>query len=130
MHPLSAGVAVPIFALAATGIPRQPLVTHSGDAIAIDVVGGLLVGKVAGIFGGARLAVRLRLGSLPEDVAWGDVVPVAVLGAIGYTVSLLITRLAFSDVAAEERSAAAVFAASVLASGLAVVLLRRRSRAT
>ena len=60
---------------------------------------------------------------------WGDVVPVAILGAIGYTVSLLLARLAFTDVAAQERAAAAVLGASVLASILAVVLLRRRSRA-
>ena len=52
----------------------------------------------------------------------------AMLGAIGYTVSLLISRLAFSDVGAEERSAAAVLVASVLASLIAVVLLRRRPR--
>jgi len=57
------------------------------------------------------------------------VVPVAILGAIGYTVSLLLARLAFTDVAAQERAAAAVLGASVLASILAVVLLRRRSRA-
>jgi NhaA family Na+:H+ antiporter len=57
------------------------------------------------------------------------VLPVAVLGAIGYTVSLLLARLAFTDVAAQERAAAAVLGASVLASILAVVLLRRRSRA-
>jgi len=57
------------------------------------------------------------------------VLPVAVLGAIGYTVSLLLARLAFTDAAAQERAAAAVLGASVLASILAVVLLRRRSRA-
>ena len=84
--------------------------------------------RSSGIFGGARLAVRLRLGTLPDSVTWGDVLPVAMLGAIGYTVSLLISRLAFSDIEAEERSAAAVLVASVLASLIAVVLLRRRPR--
>ena len=77
---------------------------------------------------GARLAVRLRLGALPDSVTWGDAFPVAMLGAIGYTVSLLISRLAFSDIEAEERSAAAVLVASVLALLIAVVLLRRRPR--
>jgi Na+:H+ antiporter, NhaA family len=86
LHHLSAGVAVPIFALAATGIPLAAAGDAFGDAIAIGVFDGLLIGKVAGIFGGAQVAVRLRLGALPEDVRWGDVVPVAVLGAIGYTV--------------------------------------------
>jgi NhaA family Na+:H+ antiporter len=129
LHPVSAGIAIPIFALAATGIPLATAGDALDDKIAIGVFGGLLVGKVVGIFGGARLAVRLGLGALPDRVAWADVLPLAMLGAIGYTVSLLIARLASSDVAAAERSAAAVLAASVLASVLALVLLRRRSRA-
>ena len=128
LHPFSAGVAVPIFALAATGIPLAAAGDALDDRVAIGIFAGLLVGKVVGIFGGARLAVRLRLGTLPENVRWADVLPVAMLGAIGYTVSLLISRLAFSDVAAQERAAAAVLVASVLASLIAVVLLRGRSR--
>ena len=128
LHPISAGVAVPVFALAATGIPLGALGDAVNDEVAVGVFAGLLAGKVIGIFGGARLAVRLGLGALPQDVRWADVLPVAVLGAIGYTVSLLIARLAFTDVAAQERSAAAVLAASVIASLIAVVLLRRRSR--
>ena len=128
LHPLSAGIAVPIFALAAAGISLGAVADAAGDGVAIGIFAGLLVGKVAGIFGGARLAARLGLGQLPESVTWSDVLPVAVLGAIGYTVSLLISRLAFADSAAEERSAAAVLMASVLASLVAVALLRRRSR--
>jgi NhaA family Na+:H+ antiporter len=56
-------------------------------------------------------------------------VPVVILGAIGYTVSLLIAQLALPDVGAQERAAAAVLVASLVAALLAVVLLRRRSRA-
>ncbi len=129
LHPISAGIAVPIFALAATGIPLTAAAGAVTDKIAIAVFVGLMVGKVFGIFGGARLAVMLGVGALPDRVTWSDVLPVAVLGAIGYTVSLLIARLAFDNAAAQERSAAAVLAASVLASAIAVVMLRRRSRA-
>ncbi len=128
LHPISAGFVVPVFALAATGIPLAAAGDALDDRIAIGVFAGLLLGKVMGIFAGARLAVALRLGTLPDDVGWGDVLPVAVLGGIGYTVSLLIARLAFEDVAAQERSAAAVLAASVIASAAALALLRRRSR--
>ena len=127
LHPLSAGVAVPVFALAAAGIPLAAASEAIYDEIAIGVFVGLLVGKVIGIFGGAQLAVRLRVGTLPDRVGWADVLPLAMLGGIGYTVSLLISRLAFTDTAAFERSAASVLAASVLASLVAVVLLRRRS---
>jgi NhaA family Na+:H+ antiporter len=130
LHPVSAGFVVPVFALAATGIPLAAAGDAIDDRIAVGVFAGLLVGKVVGIFGGARLAVALRLGSLPDRVGWGDVLPVAMLGGIGYTVSLLIAQLAFADVAAQERAAAAVLAASVVAATIAVVLLRMRARAT
>ena len=128
LHPISAGVAVPIFALAAAGIPLSAVGEAIDDKVALGVFAGLLVGKVAGILGGAYAAVRMGLGSLPERVGWADVVPVAVLGGIGYTVSLLIAGLALPEAAAE-RSAAAILVAAVFASALAVFLLRRRSRA-
>lgn len=129
LHPVSAGIAVPIFALAATGVPVGALGDALEDNIALGVIAGLLVGKTAGIMGGALVAVRMRLGALPDRVTWADVLPVAVLGGIGYTVSLLITQLAFDDIAAQERVAAAVLTASVVASLLAAVLLRRRANA-
>ena len=128
LHPISAGLAVPVFALAATGISIAAVGDAISDSIAIGIFVGLLLGKLIGILGGARLAVALRLGSLPDRVHWSDVVPIAVLGGIGYTVSLLISELAFDSVDAQERAAAAVLAASVVASGASVVLLRRRSR--
>lgn len=128
VHPFSAGVAVPIFAIAAAGIPLGAAADFPGDPVAMGILLGLLVGKLVGILGGARLAVRLGVGSLPPKVRWGDVVPVALLGGVGYTVSLLIARLSLTDPDAEARAAAAVLVASVLASLGAVVLLRRRSR--
>ncbi len=128
LHPISAGVAVPVFALAASGIPLAAVGGAVTDKVAIAVFFGLLVGKVIGIFGGARLAVALGVGTLPDRVTWSDVLPVAILGAIGYTVSLLIAGLAFDESGAQERSAAAVLAASIIASTIAVVTLRRRSR--
>ena len=62
LHPISAGVAVPVFALAAAGIPLAAAGDALDDAVALGVFAGLLLGKVVGIFGGARLAVRLGLG--------------------------------------------------------------------
>jgi NhaA family Na+:H+ antiporter len=128
LHPASAGFVVPVFALAAAGISLGAVGGAVSDVVAISIFAALLLGKFVGVFGGARLAVRLGVGSLPDEVRWGDVLPVAMLAAIGYTVSLLIAQLAFDDAAAQERAAAAVLAASALASLLAVVMLRRRSR--
>ena len=128
LHPISAGVAVPVFALAAAGISVAAVGDAVDDAIAIGVFAGLIVGKLVGISAGTLLALRLRLGTLPDRVSFADILPLAMLGGIGYTVSLLIARLAFDDPAAAERSAASVLVASVIASVAAVVMLRRRSR--
>ena len=128
LHPVSAGVAVPVFALAAAGIPLAALGDAIDDEVAIGVFLGLLLGKVLGIFGGAWVAVRAGVAALPASVRWGDVLPVAVLGGIGYTVSLLVAQLSLTDEGAQDRAAAAVLAASVTASLVAIVLLRRRAR--
>ncbi|HVF78056.1 MAG TPA: Na+/H+ antiporter NhaA [Solirubrobacteraceae bacterium] len=129
LHPISAGIAVPLFALVAAGIPLATAGDAVTDAIAVGVFAGLLLGKFAGVLGGTWLAVRLKLGSLPAGVGWGDVVPVAVLAGIGYTVSLLIVQLAVPGEQAQQHAATAVLAASVLASLAALVLLRVRTRA-
>jgi NhaA family Na+:H+ antiporter len=129
LHPLSAGIVVPVFALAAAGIPLAAAGEALTDAIALGVFAGLLAGKFLGVLGGAWLAVRAGIGALPDDISWSDVVPVAVLAGIGYTVSLLIVRLSLTDVQAQQRASLAVLAASALASLAALVLLRMRARA-
>jgi NhaA family Na+:H+ antiporter len=130
LHPVSAGVAVPVFALAATGVSISAVGGAAGDQVAVGVFAGLLAGKVIGLYGAARAAAAVRLGALPPGVRWGDFFPIAVLGSIGFTVSLLMSRLAFDDPVREERAAIAILAASVIASVVAAVLLRLRVRAT
>ena len=130
LQPVSAGFAVPVFAVAATGVSLAAAGDAIHDGIAVGVFCGLLIGKVIGVYGGARLAVALRIGELPARTTWADALPVAALASIGYTVSLLIAQLTLPDPAAQERSAAAVLAASLLASLVAIVLLRRQRRTT
>ncbi|MCX5582817.1 Na+/H+ antiporter NhaA [Streptomyces erythrochromogenes] len=129
MHPFSAGVAVPLFALFAAGV------SISGPALAevftspepLGVVIGLVVGKVLGIFVGTYLAARFTKAELNPDLAWADVLGLSVLAGIGFTVALLIGELAFPGAAVGEHVKAAVLIASVTAAVLAGVLLRRRN---
>ncbi|WP_284576578.1 Na+/H+ antiporter NhaA [Streptomyces sp. 2P-4] len=131
VRPLSAGIAVPLFALFSAGVPL------SGGALAevfarpepLGVVLGLVVGKTAGVFGGTWLAARFTRAELNKDLAWPDVLAVSGLAGIGFTVSLLIGELAFADdpVLAEEVKAA-VLVGSLIAAVLAGVLLKLRDR--
>ena len=68
VHPIAAGIAVPIFALAAAGIPFSALGGVASEPIAIGVVCGLVIGKTVGVLGGGALAARLF-----EALAKGEV---------------------------------------------------------
>ncbi|MFJ8061843.1 Na+/H+ antiporter NhaA [Streptomyces sp. NPDC096142] len=130
VRPLSAGLAVPLFALFSAGVAL------SGGALGdvftkpetLGVVLGLLVGKAVGIFGGTWLTARFTRASLSDDLAWPDVFAVASLAGIGFTVSLLIGELAFDgDQMLADEVKAAVLVGSLTAALCATVLLKLRN---
>ncbi|AEY90715.1 sodium/proton antiporter [Streptomyces hygroscopicus subsp. jinggangensis 5008] len=130
VRPLSAGLAVPLFALFSAGV------SISGGALGdlftrpetLGVVLGLVVGKAVGIFGGTWLTVRFTRAQLSEDLAWADVFAVATLAGIGFTVSLLIGELAFEgDAVLTGEVKAAVLTGSLIATACATVLLKLRN---
>ncbi|QNS05524.1 Na+/H+ antiporter NhaA [Streptomyces xanthii] len=130
VRPLSAGLAVPLFALFSAGV------VVSGGALGqvftqpetLGVVLGLVVGKAVGIFGGTWLTARFTKASLSDELAWPDVFAVATLAGIGFTVSLLIDELAFAgDTALTDAVKAAVLTGSLIAAVLAGVLLKIRN---
>jgi NhaA family Na+:H+ antiporter len=130
LQPWSAGLAVPVFALFAAGIPVSADVLGRlfTDRVALAVMIGLVVGKLVGIVGSALLAVRLGVARLPSDLGRRDLVAVAMLGGVGFTVSLLIADLSL-DGADMELAKGAVLVASTVAALLAAALLLRRSKA-
>lgn len=131
VRPISAGLAVPLFALMSAGV------SLSDEAIAqvftrpetLGVVLGLVVGKAVGIFGGTYLAARFTKAELNEDLAWPDVLAVASLAGIGFTVSLLIGELAFAgNPALTDEIKAAVLIGSLIAAVIAGIMLKLRNR--
>ncbi|RSN90861.1 Na+/H+ antiporter NhaA [Streptomyces sp. WAC 05379] len=130
VRPLSAGLAVPLFALFSAGVAVSG--GALGDVIAqpetLGVVLGLVVGKTVGIFGGTWLTARFTRASLSDDLEWADVFAVATLAGIGFTVSLLIGELAFAgDATLTDEVKAAVLVGSLIAAILATVLLKIRN---
>jgi NhaA family Na+:H+ antiporter len=128
LTPLSAGVAVPFFALLSAGV-----VIHAGaglvsDPVVIGVVLGLVVGKPVGVLGGAWLVTRFTGAELDDDLSWRDLAGVAVLAGVGFTVALLVADLSFPPGEADAAKTAVLFG-SLVAGLLASVVLGRRSRA-
>jgi NhaA family Na+:H+ antiporter len=119
-----------LFALFAAGVVVSPDTVQAmlTDPVALGIVFGLLVGKGVGIAGGAYVAARFTRAELAEDLSWSDVVGVAVLAGIGFTVSLLISELAFdSDPATLALAKAAVLTGSLLSALVAALILARRN---
>ncbi|MFG2456532.1 Na+/H+ antiporter NhaA [Streptomyces sp. NPDC048523] len=129
LHPLSAGVAVPLFALFAAGVSVSTgaLGEVFSSPEPLGVVVGLVLGKTVGIFVGTYLAARFTRAQLNPDLAWADVFALAALAGIGFTVALLVGELAFPQTAGEHVKAA-VLIASLASALLAALLLRRRNR--
>ncbi|MEU6788592.1 Na+/H+ antiporter NhaA [Nonomuraea angiospora] len=130
-RPLSAGVAVPVFAFFSAGVGLGGLGGPAGalsDPVAMGIVAGLLVGKPVGILAATWLVARFTRATLDEGLAWIDMAGLAVLAGIGFTVSLLIGELAFGTGEADARFKIAVLAGSLTAALLATVILRLRAR--
>jgi len=133
LRPLSAGVAVPIFALLCAGVAVDGpagLVDALRDPVALGIVAGLVVGKTIGIMGSTALVARFTHAQLDENLTWWDVLGLSLLGGVGFTVSLLIGELAFAAGSErDEQVKIAIFVGSMLAIALATVVLRARDRA-
>lgn len=115
---------LPVFALANTAIIidsnwQNALTQHYTLGILI----GLLFGKPIGIFCFSYLSAYFKLGSLPEGTTWKSIIGVSFLGGIGFTMSIFISLLAFSDASHINNSKLMILIASVLAGILGYIAL-------
>lgn len=99
LHPWTSFVIVPIFALANAGVDLGGGVVGDsvGSRVTAGVALGLMVGKPAGIFLFSWIAVRLGIATLPTGVNFGHVFGAGLIAGIGFTVSIFIANLAFTD---------------------------------
>lgn len=118
---------VPLFALANAGVDFRGtrLIDSLTETVALGVALGLVVGKLLGISGFAVAAVRLGLGRLPPGTNWRHVTGLAAVAGIGFTVSLFVTGLAFTDPRLTDLAKVGIFAGSLVAGVIGVFLLSR-----
>lgn len=123
LHPWVSFLVMPIFALANAGVSFQGIDISSGGAqtVMLGVVFALVLGKPLGIFMACRLAVWLKICQLPEGVSWSGVSLIGVLAGIGFTMSIFIGTLAFSDEVLLGAAKLGVLTASLVAAVLGLV---------
>lgn len=126
LHPLVAYIIMPVFALANAGI------TFSGDFsdslfsnVSMGVILGLVVGKFIGVVVMSKLLVRFKLAALPSDLRWRHIYGVALLAGVGFTMSLFITDLAFTDKIYILEAKIGIFAASLICGTAGYLVLRK-----
>lgn len=131
-RPLSAGVAVPVFAFFSAGVTvggLSGLGAALTDSVAVGIVAGLVVGKVVGITAATWLVSRFTRAELDSDLGWPDVIGLSLLAGMGFTVSLLIGELAFgAGTLRDEHAKVGVLTGTLLAALLAAALLRLQDR--
>ncbi len=136
LHPWTSMLVVPVFALANAGIVLggDALSAAAGSPVTLGVVLGLVIGKPAGLVGGAWLAVRLGLADRPRGVGWRHMAGLGGIAGIGFTISLFVTGLAFEDAATLGAAKVGILAGSIASATAGVALLlaagRRRGRPT
>ena len=128
LHPFVSFLVMPIFALSNAGV------TLSGDLwsdftspVSIGVFFGLLVGKVFGVSLMVMFMTRLNLAKMPAGITIQHLLGMGFLAAIGFTMSIFITELAFDDVLLIQQAKIAIFAASLVGSIGGFLLLRSAS---
>ncbi|MBL8608797.1 MAG: Na+/H+ antiporter NhaA [Myxococcales bacterium] len=125
LHPWVAFGIMPIFALANAGVPITG-VSLRGDALAVGggVMIGLVVGKPVGVLSASALAMRLRLASLPAGIGRRHLAVLGVVAGVGFTMSIFVAQLAFSNAALLAVAKLGVLVASGVAAALALALGR------
>lgn len=131
-RPFSAGVAVPLFAFFAAGVALgsgPEFVDLLLSPVSVGIIVALVVGKSVGVVVATWLITRLPGLALPRGMAWIDLVGIALLAGIGFTVSLLIGELSFGlGTLFGDEAKLGILVGSVVAALLAVVILGSRNR--
>ena len=125
LHPFTAFIIIPIFALANAGIELsgETISEAASSNVTLGIILGLVVGKPLGIGVFTWIATRFGFG-LPEGVNWPQFLGMALAAGIGFTVSIFVGGLAFDTQAVSEMAKIGILAASILAAIGALLLLR------
>lgn len=125
LHYPVAFIIIPVFALANTGIVlNTPFSDILNNSNSLGIIAGLTIGKPAGILLLCLVAVKLKFAKLPEKVNWAQLTGAGILAGIGFTMSVFITLLAFTDSGAIQYSKIAILLSSLIAGVAGYAILK------
>ena len=130
MSPIVTFLIMPIFAIANAGISFTDLSLSDifSTHVALGVTLGLLLGKPIGIIGATFLMVKMRWATLPSAITRRTLLGLGMLASIGFTMSMFISTLAFTDELLMTQAKLGIFLASILGGIGGYVLLNKKSK--
>ncbi len=128
LHPFSAFVVMPLFALANAGIQISGINLSLIEPVGLGITLGLVMGKPLGIIGATYICHRLGLVHKPDSLSWKHIIGAGILGGVGFTMSIFITQLAFEDAGMIALSKLFIVICSVVMGIVGVLYLWRASR--
>ena len=133
LHPWVTFIIMPLFALANAGvILNSKIFSPPFEPIVPGIFFGLLLGKPLGIFLASWLAVKLKIADLNSEIKWSQIFSVGIIAGIGFTMSIFIDNLAFTDFAVIDMGKATILGTSFLAAliGLLAIYITTKDKTT
>ncbi|WP_017211447.1 Na+/H+ antiporter NhaA [Clostridium beijerinckii] len=126
LTPLSSFIIMPIFALANSGITIDinSLSAAIMNPVSLGIILGLFIGKQIGIFGASYILVKLKIAKLPSKVTKRHLYGASVLGGIGFTMSLFVSSLSFTEESALSMAKISIIIASILSAAFGAAIFK------
>lgn len=122
-------VIMPLFALANTNIRFESgMIEGLASPLGMGIIAGLFIGKPLGITLLSWISVKLGLSELPKGTKWTQVLAIGLMGGIGFTMSIFIALLSFSDISHQTEAKFAILGASALSGIIGYIILKNMGR--
>lgn len=129
LHPWVAYVILPIFAFANGGVNLDGIGFDALlDPVTLGIALGLFLGKQLGIFAACFACIKLKLAEIPQGASWLSLYGVSMMAGIGFTMSLFIGSLAFSDQTLLVETRLGVLSGSLISALVGLAVLRAAAR--
>jgi len=128
LHPFVTFVVMPVFAFANAGVVFSGADVTLFSGVSLSIMISLIAGKLLGIFGFTWILVKLKIGNLPQNVSFSMIFGAALLGAVGFTMSLFISNLAYADEVMLNNAKVGILLGSLVAGVTGYLVLKRATK--
>ena len=124
LHGFVTFIVMPLFAFANAGVVLTGFSLESFNSLTLNISLSLFFGKIIGIFLFTYLTIKLKIAELPRDINWSSIFGISILGGIGFTMSIFISTLAYSNIILINQAKLGILVGSFFAALVGFIYLR------